>query len=255
VPSDVDVRVMMTFLEFYETLVGFINYKLFSSEGLAYPPVLDRTKDAGAAGLAAYSLVPKGAVGAWRGTRGAPSTHVSMRSSCDAHYPVLPAGTASAVTPAPAPSAGAAAQVKARLKSLPAKMAAVAQADASHAAASAAESEPEEQAHADDALDEFPPSLPGGDILASSRAQAPSQLGRVRRQADGPRRHGPANVRVRGWGQLFAGCIFFIGREVPRALVEFVILACGGRVGWEDGLGSPFAVDATVRGMAAACRC
>ena len=33
---------------------------------------------------------------------------------------------------------------------------------------------------------------------------------------------------------------------MPRSLIEFVILACGGRTGWEDGLASPFAVDSPV---------
>jgi pescadillo protein len=35
---DVDYRVMRTFTEFYVTLMGFINFKLFSSLNLSYPP-------------------------------------------------------------------------------------------------------------------------------------------------------------------------------------------------------------------------
>jgi len=42
VPIDVDMRVMLTFLEFYEVLLHFTNYKLYHSEGLAYPPDVDR---------------------------------------------------------------------------------------------------------------------------------------------------------------------------------------------------------------------
>ena len=37
VPSDVDFRVMHTFLEFYQTLLGFVNFKLFSRVGWSYP--------------------------------------------------------------------------------------------------------------------------------------------------------------------------------------------------------------------------
>ncbi|KAG1242892.1 hypothetical protein G6F68_016006 [Rhizopus microsporus] len=29
IPTDVDFRVMLTFLEFYRTLVGFVNFKLY----------------------------------------------------------------------------------------------------------------------------------------------------------------------------------------------------------------------------------
>lgn len=38
VPSDVDFRVMLTFLEFYTTMLGFVNYKLYSDLNLHYPP-------------------------------------------------------------------------------------------------------------------------------------------------------------------------------------------------------------------------
>jgi len=49
--KDVDYRVMRTFLEFYEVLVGFVNYKLFHSLGLKYPPKLDEIKDVRAGAL------------------------------------------------------------------------------------------------------------------------------------------------------------------------------------------------------------
>lgn len=34
---------MATFLEFYTTLLGFVNYKLFTDQGLVYPPKLNFT--------------------------------------------------------------------------------------------------------------------------------------------------------------------------------------------------------------------
>ena len=37
VPSDVDFRVMGTFFEFYETLLGFVLYKLYTDIGVRYP--------------------------------------------------------------------------------------------------------------------------------------------------------------------------------------------------------------------------
>lgn len=37
-PIDVDYRVMSTFLDFYITLIKFVNYKLYVMEGLQYPP-------------------------------------------------------------------------------------------------------------------------------------------------------------------------------------------------------------------------
>ncbi|KAG7263409.1 hypothetical protein CRUP_007415 [Coryphaenoides rupestris] len=40
-PTDVDYRVMATFTEMYTTLMGFINFRLYHSLNLVYPPKLD----------------------------------------------------------------------------------------------------------------------------------------------------------------------------------------------------------------------
>ncbi|KAH9944466.1 Pescadillo N-terminus-domain-containing protein [Epithele typhae] len=56
IPTDVDVRVMLTFLELYQTLLGFVFFKLYTDAGLVYPPPLDTKKDDGAAGVGAFSL-------------------------------------------------------------------------------------------------------------------------------------------------------------------------------------------------------
>ncbi|XP_072244091.1 pescadillo [Leuresthes tenuis] len=40
-PTDVDYRVMATFTEFYTTLQGFVNFRLYHSLNLVYPPKLD----------------------------------------------------------------------------------------------------------------------------------------------------------------------------------------------------------------------
>lgn len=37
-PFDVDYRVMVTFLDFYLVLLKFVNFKLYSTLGLEYPP-------------------------------------------------------------------------------------------------------------------------------------------------------------------------------------------------------------------------
>ncbi|KAG9339581.1 hypothetical protein JZ751_023472 [Albula glossodonta] len=44
-PTDVDYRVMATFTEFYTTLLGFVNFRLYQSLNLAYPPKLDVTAE------------------------------------------------------------------------------------------------------------------------------------------------------------------------------------------------------------------
>ncbi|KAJ7139816.1 Pescadillo N-terminus-domain-containing protein [Mycena epipterygia] len=56
IPADVDVRVMLTFLELYQTLLGFVYFKLYTDSGLVYPPPLDVKKDEGGAGVGAFDL-------------------------------------------------------------------------------------------------------------------------------------------------------------------------------------------------------
>lgn len=70
IPSDVDVRVMLTFLELYQTLLGFVFFKLYTDAGLVYPPPLDSGKDESGAGVGAFNLRsanPNPATGAPKG--------------------------------------------------------------------------------------------------------------------------------------------------------------------------------------------
>ncbi|OLN84316.1 Pescadillo-like protein [Colletotrichum chlorophyti] len=54
--GDVDFRIMGTFVEFYMTLLGFINFRLYTSLGLKYPPKFDQTKDDQSGELGAFTL-------------------------------------------------------------------------------------------------------------------------------------------------------------------------------------------------------
>ncbi|XP_045390429.1 pescadillo homolog isoform X2 [Lemur catta] len=56
-PTDVDYRVMATFTEFYTTLLGFVNFRLYQSLNLHYPPKLESQAHAEAkAGEDTYAL-------------------------------------------------------------------------------------------------------------------------------------------------------------------------------------------------------
>ncbi len=52
-PTDVDFKVMLTFLELHQTTLQFVLYKLYHNEGLRYPPVVDVKLEEAAAGLQA----------------------------------------------------------------------------------------------------------------------------------------------------------------------------------------------------------
>ena len=54
--GDIDFRIMGTFVEFYTTLLGFVNYRLYTSVGLVYPPKFDTARDDKGAELGAFTL-------------------------------------------------------------------------------------------------------------------------------------------------------------------------------------------------------
>lgn len=54
--GDIDYRIMATFVEFYTTLLGFVNFRLYTSIGLVYPPRFDATSEEQGAELGAYQL-------------------------------------------------------------------------------------------------------------------------------------------------------------------------------------------------------
>ena len=59
VTADVDFRIMGTFVEFYTTLLGFVNFRLYTSIGLVYPPKFDRRSDEQGAELGALTIEGK----------------------------------------------------------------------------------------------------------------------------------------------------------------------------------------------------
>jgi pescadillo protein len=56
VTGDVDFRIMGTFVQFYTTLLGFVNYRLYTSLGLIYPPKFDAKADEHGAELSAFAI-------------------------------------------------------------------------------------------------------------------------------------------------------------------------------------------------------
>jgi len=59
VPHDVDFRILLTFLELYRTLIGFVLYKLYTEENLVYPPPVDKELDERGEVVGALKLVEK----------------------------------------------------------------------------------------------------------------------------------------------------------------------------------------------------
>ena len=50
-PAEVDMRLMSIFVEFYTTVLGFVNFRLYHSLNLSYPPQLSTVTEAGEADM------------------------------------------------------------------------------------------------------------------------------------------------------------------------------------------------------------
>ena len=61
-PDDVDYRVMLTFLDFYEVFLGFVFFRLYAMLGLKYPPTISEEKDELGAYLSSVNMEPLPAI-------------------------------------------------------------------------------------------------------------------------------------------------------------------------------------------------
>ncbi|KAH7058649.1 ribosome biogenesis protein Pescadillo [Macrophomina phaseolina] len=80
VTNDVDFRIMGTFVEFYTTLLGFVNFRLYNSIGLIYPPKFNKESDDQGGELGAFTLQGKG-IGEQPAIEAAPATNGDAKAS------------------------------------------------------------------------------------------------------------------------------------------------------------------------------
>ncbi|KAF5336948.1 hypothetical protein D9611_003327 [Ephemerocybe angulata] len=189
VPPDVDLRVMLTFLELYQTLLGFVNFKLYTDATLVYPPPLDAKKDDTAAGVGAFSLQ---------------TAEVQVKKAAEKIKSVAVDGRT--VTGK---------DVRQTIKSIT-------------AASGEQESGDSEMAELEENVEEEEAFVP-----QTSHTQVASDL---------PTLQTLSSLPTSSTSNLFAPYTFWISREVPRSVFEFLIRSFGGRVGWpaSSGSGSPF---------------
>ncbi|CAI5958147.1 unnamed protein product [Closterium sp. NIES-65] len=273
-PTDVDFRVMLTFLEFYETLMGFVNFKLYHELRLAYPPRLDPRLEKAAADLYAVMRKLAEAAAAARQKR----ERKAFKEAAAASAALLGAAPTADADAAAAAAAAAGAGDDAALQERAEKSAdgggeegkAEGEADGAAAASTAAEpaaGEGEGAAAAEPAVDaemEASEKLPllRKQATASRMASLQSRLAAMAAAAEanpdeeekaegGSGRKGAGGAEAeeeeegdeddeetRACGRLFRGLVLFLGREVPREPLLFVIRAFGGKASWE-GEGAP----------------
>ncbi|CAK9439635.1 uncharacterized protein LODBEIA_P37350 [Lodderomyces beijingensis] len=185
IPTDVDFRIMLTFLEFYSTLLNFVLYKLYNEAGLVYPPRVDIKKLKGAGGLSSYVLQSKD-------SKDVPLLQQKAETEAQA-------------------------QAQAQAEDSKGKQLSAAEIEK---ALEADHEEEEEEAEAN-AIEE--PAQTTVEEVELDEFQSGSTKSGTDTLIQPSRFSSPTS-------QLFSKFIFYIGREVPIDILEFVILACGGKV-------------------------
>src|SRR5258707_422467 len=99
---------MLTFVDFYQTLLGFVFFKLYTDAELVYPPTLDAPKDDGGGGMNAFHLVDPATQAARQPSGGAKAPVLDAEGRVVRAFNVQKAINALAEAPAPAedPEAG-----------------------------------------------------------------------------------------------------------------------------------------------------
>jgi len=205
IPSDLDYRIMLTFLELYQTLLGFVFYKLYTDNNLVYPPKLDAALDENGAGIGALLLEEAGAKGLVVDRR--PEELAEGEEAVE--------------------------KKRVYAKDVRQQIQEIKQGGANGKEDSEIEQEADSAAATlagatEDAaleLDVFPEPSGADSSDPTTTVVQPSSLSATT--------------------DLFAPYYFFISREVTRPTLEFVVRSFSGRVGWDPvlGAGSPYKED------------
>jgi len=239
VPQGVDFRVMLTFFEFYETLLGFVLYKLYGDLGVRYPlPVVAATADNTTSvatlhptlGGKATSVLAANLTALQTALNEASKGNSAVDAVKDALQNEENAATGETSTKADKKATKATKRKQKELmKSIDEALKGVDKDDDESDEGS------DEEMENDDA-DQVPIAAPlreALDAIDDSAVQNDESAHDIITNPEAQKRHA-----------LFQGLTFFLSREVPRGYLELVILSYGGKIGWE-GKDSPVMVEDT----------
>lgn len=204
-PEEVDYKVMLTFFEFYETLLSFVLFKLYNQLGLRYPlPV----KELGGEGAGNTSSVIATNLRAMESAMSANAGSISDVIDETVERNTLDATGKKKTSKKSRELIQSIGQVLAHV-----------------------ENEDDEDEQEEDGVEV------AGQFRAALATMDDEDMKDAVPGGITPTLDDEATKRK----NLFAGFTIFLSREVPRGYIELVCLAFGGKVGWE-GLNSPFSV-------------
>jgi pescadillo protein len=207
-PKDVDYRVMTTFFEFYETLLHFVLYKLYTGIGVRYPlPVIESGDEVKGSTSHILGANLRSLTNAMNSSEGAITNLVSESIK---EKKEKESKTKSKTEKK---------KEKELIKSVGAALNSINE-----------DSDSDNDEEEDD-VDVAGPLKAALESMADDEARASLPSGKLELDDDSLKRR-----------RLFWGLTFFLSREVPRGYLELVCLAFGGKVGWE-GPNSPISAN------------
>ena len=189
---------MGTFVEFYTTLLGFVNFRLYTSIGLVYPPKFDKSSDDKGGELGAFTLEGS--------EMREPRLAIEGNGNEEDDGAIIQNDTKS---------------ITQKIASLPPLS--ELQPDSIADDEEKKEEEEENTGKDEDEEDQSTRVIDKFEVAAGGDVDVLAQ---------------PAFTELDGPGQLFAPFTFFLGRETPRQPLEFILRSFGcKRVGWDVVLG------------------
>ncbi|KAL7538108.1 hypothetical protein ACHAXR_008287 [Thalassiosira sp. AJA248-18] len=229
IPSGVDFRVMLTFFEFYETLLGFVLYKLYGELGVRYPlptvadnkAILHPTLGGKATSVLAANLsaLQTALSEASKGNSAADAVKdATLQNSNEG-------GEEEEEENLTKEDKKAAKAHKKKQRKLMQSIDEALKGVKDDGESEGSNDEDEEMAGQDDDEDQAPIAAPLREALEAiddSAIQSDSNEINIITDPSAQKRH-----------HLFHNLTFFLSREVPRGYLELIILSYGGKVGWE----------------------
>eukprot|EP00804_Cyclotella_cryptica_P022458 CCRYP_015093-RC/>CCRYP_015093-RC protein AED:0.31 eAED:0.31 QI:954/1/1/1/0.5/0.33/3/446/569 len=252
IPEGVDFRVMLTFFEFYETLLGFVLFKLYGELGIRYPLVTVATATAnGGEGGSGRVVVSNPLL---HPTLGGKATSVLAANLSALQVAIHQANQGNSAADAiedalqqnnsDAAGSGSMKEKKSSKAERKKQKALMLSIDEALKGVQDADADDDNDNQSDDEdmedeEDNVPIAAPLREALEAisdengnnANDAVNSDTGIVITDPEAKKRH-----------QLFNNLTFFLSREVPRGYLELIILSFGGKVGWE-GQDSPIAMN------------
>ncbi|KAL7468448.1 hypothetical protein ACHAXS_008673 [Conticribra weissflogii] len=247
VPEGVDYRVMLTFFEFYETLLGFVLFKLFAGIGLRYPLQVAASKSGNGSiekNVSSATLHP---------TLGGKATSVLAANLSALQVALQQASKGNSAAEAVKDALQNNEDIEAELEKKASKASKKRQEllaksvdDALKGIIQDDDEDENADIGSDDSMgDDGEEQVPiGAPLREALDAISDNNTNKSASDADQDTLlddHIRQNPEAQKRNCLFRNLTFFLSREVPRGYLELIILSYGGKVGWE-GQDSPVSI-------------